>query len=74
LLSRTARSPGALRAYARLRDQLCPRPATASFLVSPAGTRLVYNTVQRTFSRLARHAGLTARSERSRPRLHDARH
>ena len=64
----------ALRAYARLRDQLCPRPATASFLVSPAGTRLVYNTVQRTFSRLARHAGLTARPERSRPRLHDARH
>jgi integrase len=64
----------ALGGYARLRDELCPRPATASFLVSPAGTRLVYNTVQRTFARLARDAGLTARSERCRPRLHDARH
>jgi integrase/recombinase XerD len=64
----------ALAAYARLRDELCPRPATASFLVSPAGARLVYNTVQRTFARLARDAGLSARSERCRPRLHDARH
>lgn len=64
----------ALAGYARLRDELCPRPAAASFLVSPAGTRLVYNTVQRTFARLARDAGLTARSERCRPRLHDARH
>ena len=64
----------ALAGYARLRDELCPRPATASFLVSPAGTRLVCNTVQRTFARLARDAGLSARSERCRPRLHDARH
>ena len=64
----------ALAGYARLRDELRPRPATESFLVSPAGARLVCSTVQRTFARLARDAGLTARSERCRPRLHDARH
>ena len=64
----------ALRAYAQRRDELCPQPRTASFFVSAAGTRLVYNTVQPTFSRLARDAGLAPRSERCRPRLHDLRH
>ena len=60
----------ALRRYAAQRD----RTATTSFFVSAAGTRLVYNTVQQTFSRLVRHAGLTPRSDRCRPRIHDARH
>jgi integrase/recombinase XerD len=64
----------ALRAYASLRDRLCPAPKAPSFFVSSAGTRLVYVTVQGTFARLARHAGLAARSERCRPRLHDLRH
>lgn len=64
----------ALAAYAQRRDELCPRPKDASFLLSAAGTRLVYVTVQGTFSRLARHAGLQARSQRCRPRLHDTRH
>ncbi len=64
----------ALRTYAQRRDELCPQPRTASFFVSAAGTRLVYNTVQPTFSRLARDAGLAPRSERCRPRLHDLRH
>ncbi len=64
----------ALRAYASLRDRLCPAPKAPSFFASSAGTRLVYVTVQGTFARLARHAGLAARSERCRPRLHDLRH
>ncbi len=64
----------ALRAYAGRRDELCPQPEAASFFVSPAGTRLVYNTVQPTFSRLVRSAGLKPRSQRCRPRLHDTRH
>jgi len=64
----------ALSAYTSLRDRLCPAPKAPSFFVSSAGTRLVYVTVQGTFARLARHAGLAARSERCRPRLHDLRH
>jgi integrase/recombinase XerD len=64
----------ALAAYARLRDKLCPRPKDASLLVSAAGTRLVYVTVRHTFSRLARRAGLEARSQRCRPRPHGLRH
>lgn len=64
----------ALRAYAGLRDQCCPRPKTASFFVSATGTRLVYITVQRTFSRLVCHAGLEPGSDGCRPRMHDARH
>jgi integrase/recombinase XerD len=65
---------GALAAYASLRDRLCPRPEAASFFVSPAGTRLTYGTVQHTFSRLVRLAGIDARPARCRPRLHDLRH
>jgi integrase/recombinase XerD len=64
----------ALRAYARLRDRHCPAPKTAAFFMSAAGTRLVYNTIQPTFARLARHAGLEPRSDRCRPRIHDTRH
>jgi integrase/recombinase XerD len=64
----------ALGDYAQLRDRLCPRPKTASFLESAAGTRLVYNTVQTTFARLVRDAGLKPRSQRCRPRPHDTRH
>jgi integrase len=51
---------GALKAYAQRRDELCPDPRTASFFVSSAGTRLVYVTVQKTFSRLVDDAGLRA--------------
>jgi integrase len=64
----------ALRAYASERDRLCPGPKEPSFLVSQAGTRLVYVTVQHTFARLIRQAGIQARSQRCRPRLHDLRH
>jgi integrase/recombinase XerD len=64
----------ALKAYADVRDRLCANPKTPSFFVSIVGKRLVYVTVQQTFSIIARAAGLEARSKRCRPRLHDARH
>ena len=61
----------ALKAYAGLRDRLCPKPKAPSFLVSAAGTRLVYVTVQQVFSSLIRAAGITARPGARGPRLHD---
>lgn len=64
----------ALRRYAAQRDRSGSASRTSSFFVSAAGTRLVYNTVQQTFARLVRHAGLTPRTDRCRPRIHDARH
>lgn len=64
----------ALKADAAVRDRLCPRPKAASFLVSTVGKRLVYVTVQHTFSLITGNAGLRARSKRCRPRLYDARH
>jgi integrase/recombinase XerD len=44
-LHRSALDP--LRLYAQQRDELCPDPKTASFFVSPAGTRLVYVTCRK---------------------------
>jgi len=64
---------GALRAYLRLRDRICPTPATDAVFISPAGTRLLYTNVHSTFRQLRRHAGLEPRSA-SRPRIHDMRH
>jgi integrase len=64
----------ALRAYAGVREELCPRSRALSFFLSPAGTRLVHVTVEATFTRLVRDAGLAARSPHCRPRLHDFRH
>lgn len=64
----------ALSGYAAIRNRLCPAPATASFFVSTAGTRLIYNNVHRTFHNLVRQAGLAPRSPRCRPRIHDLRH
>jgi len=64
----------ALRTYADRRDELCPSPKAPNFFVSAEGKRLAYATVQQTFARLGRAAGLAARSKGCRPRLHDARH
>jgi integrase len=64
----------ALAAYSQQRDQLCPRPACEAFFVSTAGTRLHAANIRRTFTRLVGIVGLTARSPRCRPRLHDLRH
>lgn len=64
----------ALDEYARTRDRLCPQPTAASFFVSSAGTRLIYNNVHYRFLKLAGRAGLEARSALCRPRPHDLRH
>jgi integrase/recombinase XerD len=64
----------ALLAYRRLRDLHFPRPLSEALLVSDAGTRLLYYNVGQTFAKLARRAGLTARSGACRPRPHDLRH
>jgi integrase/recombinase XerD len=64
----------ALTAYARLRDQSCPRPRCEAFFISRVGTRLRAGTVHRTFKRLVRVVGLEPRSARCRPRVHDLRH
>jgi integrase len=64
----------ALVAYGRLRDRLCPAPASAAWFVSTAGTRLIYANAHLTFHRLTEKAGLTTRSQRCRPRPHDLRH
>jgi integrase/recombinase XerD len=64
----------ALHAYGMRRDELCPRPTVEAFLVSTAGTRLLGSCVHRVFARLVRSVGLTPRSPRCRPRLHDLRH
>jgi integrase/recombinase XerD len=64
----------ALRAYARRRQQLRPRPRTPSFFVSLTGTRLIYNNVHFTFHELVEEVGIGPRSPRCRPRPHDLRH
>lgn len=64
----------ALRRYEGHRDRLCPAPQCESFFLSTVGTRLRYSVVHPTFKKLARQAGLQARSERCRPRIHDLRH
>ena len=60
----------ALRAYARLRDQVCPGAASA-FLLSARGRPLPYSTVRDGFLRLRHHLGWTAPPL---PRIHDLRH
>jgi integrase len=63
----------ALEDYVGRRNQRFRRSASPAFFVSLAGTRLIYNNVQRTFSQLVVRAGLAGR-EPHRPRLHDLRH
>jgi integrase/recombinase XerD len=69
-----ASSVSALAGYAAVRDQHHPRPATPAFFLSLAGTRLIYKNVHYVFHRLTQDAGLTPRSPRCRPRIHDLRH
>ncbi len=63
----------ALRSYAEVRDELCPRPATSSYFVSARGTRLIYPVVQQVFRRLCEQTGV-GRCSPTRPRVHDLRH
>jgi integrase/recombinase XerD len=64
----------ALRHFARVRDELCPRPRVDAFFCSTAGTRLTYARVQQTFRHLCDGVGVVATSPRCRPRMHDLRH
>jgi len=64
----------ALRDYLRERDRMFPNPPSPSLFISSAGTRLLYCNVSWDFIRLARRAGLKARSKECRPRIHDLRH
>lgn len=64
----------ALRHYAEVRDRLCPQPKSSSFFVNTLGRRLAYETVHQAFNKLTGTAGLRARSENCRPRIHDTRH
>lgn len=63
----------ALRRYARTRDRALPHPRSPSFLLSLAGTRLIYANVQCCFRCLVRMAGLPNQRPH-RPRIHDLRH
>jgi integrase/recombinase XerD len=62
-----------LERYARVRDRLCPRTATAAFFVSTAGTRLIYACVGQVFRRLRDRAGIGTDADHP-PRIHDLRH
>jgi integrase len=64
----------ALAAYAARRDELCPRPATASFLLSGGGTRLNHTNTSTTFVGLLDGAGIVTQPGCRRPRLYDLRH
>jgi integrase len=69
-----ATTVAALRHYLARCDRRRLRARSPALLVSPAGTRLLYCNVQWTFRRLARQAGLVARTRACRPRIHDLRH
>jgi integrase/recombinase XerD len=64
----------ALCAYALLRDELCTRPLSQSFLVTSTGGRLHRRTIWHVFDDLRRRAGIVPRSSACRPRVHDMRH
>lgn len=64
----------ALRRYGHLRSQSTGAAASPAFMVSTAGSRLVYCNVASTFHRLVGLAGLPPRTGACRPRIHDLRH
>ena len=64
----------ALSSYRRSRHQHQARPSTEAFLVSTAGTRLLYPNVLGVFHRLTDEVGLQGKRNGQRPRLHDFRH
>lgn len=64
----------ALSVYTQARDRHARRPGNPSFLVSAAGTRLIYNVVHRQFFKLVDQVGLRHPVPGRRPRLHDLRH
>lgn len=64
----------ALAEYQQIHKDTTGQRSTAALLVSTAGTRLIYQNVHFKFHRLVAEAGITARSSRCRPRIHDLRH
>jgi integrase len=64
----------AVRRYAELRGELCPRPKGPSFFVSTRGTRLLDACVHDVFRKLVDHLGLGAQPGTARPRIHGLRH
>jgi integrase/recombinase XerD len=64
----------ALRTYATVRAQLCPRPRGPSFFVSTRGTRLIYHCVHTTFAQLLTRTGTTAPPGAGTPTIHGLRH
>lgn len=64
----------ALDAYARVRDELCPRAKDQSFLVTTTGMRLHRRSVWNEFDRLRRATGLDPDTLGRRARIHDIRH
>ena len=56
------------------RDELCPRPAAASFFVTTRGARLTHASVYLAFHELVVGAGLQHASQGRPPRVHDLRH
>jgi integrase len=63
-----------LRAYACVRDKLCPQRKAPAFFLSTVGTRPIYNNILRTFHLLLRNTGQPHLSGTCRPRIHDLRH
>jgi integrase/recombinase XerD len=65
----------ALEQYRSIRDQRWPRPTSAAFFLSAAGTRLFYANVYKTFRGLLAEAGLRPLAGGdSGPRIHSLRH
>jgi len=62
----------ALARYAARRDRLCPRPRSAAFFLSGAGTRLDRSSVDAVLRKITTDLGL--RTATVRPRVHDLRH
>jgi integrase/recombinase XerD len=63
----------ALGSYSELRDRHLPRPRSATFFVSIAGTRLLQSDFGKTFRKLLKDTGVGAAAPH-RPRVHDLRH
>ena len=67
-------SVAGLRQYLDQRGRLRPHSATTALFISTTGTRLNYTCVHKTFQRLVHQVGLSDRSAKCRPRIHDLRH
>lgn len=64
----------ALETYRACRRQWQPTSICPALFLSLAGTRLLYCNVQNAFGRMVAQAGLSPRSGKCRPRIHDLRH